>query len=73
MSDIPKNGVLCVTWENKNSALVMAGRGGRGRGRGKNISFNVESLGFGRGEALPTPILQPPPTYPVRRYVFVRV
>ncbi|KAK2151773.1 hypothetical protein LSH36_352g03031 [Paralvinella palmiformis] len=46
----------------------MAGRGGRGRGRGKNISFNVESLGFGRGEALPTPILQPPPTYPVPQF-----
>ncbi|XP_060068870.1 DNA-directed RNA polymerase III subunit RPC7-like [Ylistrum balloti] len=37
---------------------------GRGRGRGRNVSFNVEALGFGRGEALPGPILQPPPLYP---------
>ncbi|OWF41375.1 DNA-directed RNA polymerase III subunit RPC7-like [Mizuhopecten yessoensis] len=37
---------------------------GRGRGRGRNVSFNVEALGFGRGEALPAPILQPPPLYP---------
>lgn len=38
---------------------------GRGRGRGKNVSFNVEALGFGRGEALPGPISQPPPLFPV--------
>lgn len=25
---------------------------GRGRGRGKNVFFNVEVLGFGRGEVL---------------------
>lgn len=37
---------------------------GRGRGRGKNVSFNVEALGFGRGEALPGPISQPPPLFP---------
>ena len=43
----------------------MAGRG-RGRGRGANMSFNIESLGFGRGEALPTAIVEPRPTYPVR-------
>ena len=45
---------------------------GRGRGIGRGMSFNVESLGFGRGEALPGPILQPPPVFPVsigyRRY-----
>lgn len=47
----------------------MAGRGrggggaGRGRGRG-GMSFNVEELGFGSGEALPGPVLQPPPLYP---------
>ena len=38
---------------------------GRGRGRGKNVSFNVEALGFGRGEALPGPLSQPPPLFPV--------
>ncbi len=41
----------------------MAGRGARGRGKG--ISFNIENLGFGRGEALPGPILEPPPIFPV--------
>lgn len=38
---------------------------GRGRGRGKGMSFNVEALGFGRGEALPGSIIQPPPLFPV--------
>ncbi|XP_013379748.1 DNA-directed RNA polymerase III subunit RPC7-like [Lingula anatina] len=43
----------------------MAGRGrGRGRGGGKGMSFSVETLGFGRGEALPAPTLQPPPLFP---------
>ncbi|XP_067000533.1 DNA-directed RNA polymerase III subunit RPC7-like [Anabrus simplex] len=47
----------------------MAGRGrggagGRGRGRG-SMSFNVEQLGFSAGEALPGPVLQPPPVYPL--------
>lgn len=38
---------------------------GRGRGRGKsNLSFEIGSLGFGAGEALPTQTLQPPSTYP---------
>ncbi|KAH3841581.1 DNA-directed RNA polymerase III subunit RPC7-like [Dreissena polymorpha] len=38
--------------------------GGRGRGRGKSVSFDVQALGFGRGEALPAAILQPPPLFP---------
>ena len=50
----------------------MAGRG-RGRGRGKGLSFNVESLGFGRGESLPTNVLEPPPAYPVRDTLFTFV
>ncbi|XP_067016113.1 DNA-directed RNA polymerase III subunit RPC7-like isoform X2 [Acropora muricata] len=41
----------------------MAGRG-RGRGRGRGLTFDVSQLGFGRGEALPAAILQPPPLYP---------
>lgn len=41
----------------------MAGRG-RGRGRGRGLSFDVSVIGFGRGEALPSAILQPPPLYP---------
>lgn len=44
----------------------MAGRGrGGGRGRGRAaMSFSVEQLGFSPGEALPGPVLQPPPIYP---------
>ncbi|KAK9502317.1 hypothetical protein O3M35_011111 [Rhynocoris fuscipes] len=38
--------------------------GGRGRGRAA-LSFNVEALGIQQGEALPGPVLQPPPAYPV--------
>lgn len=39
---------------------------GRGRGRGsRGVSFNIDQLGFGRGEALPKATLQPPPTFPV--------
>jgi len=41
----------------------MGGRG-RGRGRGANMSFSVEQLGFGRGEALPQAALAPPPCFP---------
>ncbi|XP_043233326.1 DNA-directed RNA polymerase III subunit RPC7-like [Amphibalanus amphitrite] len=41
----------------------MGGRG-RGRGRGANMSFNVEALGFGRGEALPQAAVAPPPIFP---------
>lgn len=32
------------------------------------MSINVEQLGFGRGEALPGPVLQPPPKYPPLDY-----
>ena len=38
---------------------------GRGRGRGKTVSFDIQVLGFGRGEALPAASLQPPPLFPV--------
>ncbi|KAJ7369395.1 DNA-directed RNA polymerase III subunit RPC7-like [Desmophyllum pertusum] len=37
---------------------------GRGRGRGRGLSFDVGMIGFGRGEALPAAIQQPPPIYP---------
>ena len=43
---------------------------GRGRGRGKTVSFDVQALGFGRGEALPAAILQPPPLFPVYIYIY---
>ena len=42
----------------------MGGRG-RGRGRGAGMSFNVEELGFRRGDALPQSQLTPPPLFPV--------
>merc|ERR1712096_387867 len=38
--------------------------GGRGRGRGTGLSFNAEALGFGRGDALPSAMMAPPPTFP---------
>ena len=44
--------------------MAARGRGGRGRGRAA-MSFNVEQLGFNTGEALPGPVLQPPPVYPI--------
>ncbi|KAL5004539.1 hypothetical protein ScPMuIL_017995 [Solemya velum] len=40
----------------------------RGRGRGRSVSFNVEALGFSRGETLPAPSLQPPPLYPPQNF-----
>ena len=46
----------------------MAGRG-RGRGKGRGLSFDVGMIGFGRGEALPTAILQPPPLFPVSEFL----
>ncbi|XP_031564559.1 DNA-directed RNA polymerase III subunit RPC7-like [Actinia tenebrosa] len=43
----------------------MAGRGGRGRGKGRGFTFDIGSIGFGRGgDALPASILQPPPLFP---------
>lgn len=43
----------------------MATRGGgRGRGRGQ-LTFNMEAVGIGKGDALPPPTLQPSPLFPV--------
>lgn len=43
----------------------MASRGGgRGCGRGQ-LTFNVEAVGIGKGDALPPPTLQPSPLFPV--------
>lgn len=37
----------------------------RGRGRGgRGFTFNLESIGIGKGEQLPAPSLAPPPLYP---------
>ncbi|KAL4228222.1 DNA-directed RNA polymerase III subunit RPC7-like [Mactra antiquata] len=41
---------------------------GRGRGRGKTVSFDVQALGFGRGEALPAANFQPPPLFPTQEF-----
>ncbi|XP_067667282.1 DNA-directed RNA polymerase III subunit RPC7-like [Haliotis asinina] len=41
---------------------------GRGRGRGRGMSFNIEALGFGRGETLPGAVQQPPPLFPPVNY-----
>nr|XP_032823315.1 DNA-directed RNA polymerase III subunit RPC7-like isoform X1 [Petromyzon marinus] len=40
---------------------------GRGRGRGQ-MTFNIEAIGFAKGEALPPPTLQPPPLFPPLEY-----
>lgn len=48
----------------------MAGRGSRGRGRGGHMTFNVEAVGIGKGEALPPPTLQPSPLFPVSLVFF---
>lgn len=40
--------------------IVMAGKG---RGRGK-YTFNLEVIGIGKGEALPSSSLAPPPLFP---------
>lgn len=50
----------------------MAGRG-RGRGsRGRGFTFDVSALGLGRGkDAMPAPILQPPPLYPVSLFFLI--
>ncbi|KAG8146604.1 putative DNA-directed RNA polymerase III subunit RPC7-like protein, partial [Naja naja] len=47
---------------------LMAGRGGRGRGRGGHMTFNVEAVGIGKGEALPPPTLKPSPLFPPLEY-----
>lgn len=37
---------------------------GRGRGRGRGLTFDIEKLGFGRGDALPAASYDPPPIFP---------
>lgn len=48
---------------NTQASSTMAGRG-RGRGRGQ-LTFNMEAVGIGKGDALPPPTLQPSPLFPV--------
>ncbi|XP_038177754.1 DNA-directed RNA polymerase III subunit RPC7 [Arvicola amphibius] len=45
----------------------MAGNKGRGRGRAA-YSFNIEAVGFSRGEKLPDVVLKPPPLFPDTDY-----
>jgi hypothetical protein len=40
----------------------MAGNKGRGRAA---YTFNIEAVGFSRGEKLPDVVLKPPPLFPV--------
>ena len=40
----------------------MAGNKGRGRAA---YTFNIEAVGFNRGEKLPDVVLKPPPLFPV--------
>lgn len=49
---------------NPQAPSIMASRGGgRGCGRGQ-LTFNVEAVGIGKGDALPPPTLQPSPLFP---------
>ena len=41
------------------------GSRGRGRGGGRGVSFNIESLGFNRGDTIPSAMLGPKHNYPV--------
>ena len=41
------------------------GSRGRGRGGGRGVSFNIEALGFQRGDTLPIAAIGPIPDYPV--------
>ncbi|XP_033375716.1 DNA-directed RNA polymerase III subunit RPC7-like isoform X1 [Parus major] len=52
----------CLPCPQRPPGLSMAGRG-RGRGRGQ-MTFNVEAVGIGKGDALPPPTLQPSPLFP---------
>lgn len=47
--------------------MASRGRGRGGRG-GTSMSISTEQLGFGKGEALPPPVLQPPSKYPLLDY-----
>lgn len=40
----------------------MAGNKGRGRAA---YTFNIEAVGFNRGDKLPDVVLKPPPLFPV--------
>ena len=56
--------VLCVEYYFTYLIISDIRMGGRGRGRGTGLSFNAEALGFGRGDALPTAMMAPPPMFP---------
>ncbi|KAK2491371.1 hypothetical protein MC885_002998, partial [Smutsia gigantea] len=46
-------------------AVLMAGNRGRGRAA---YTFNIEAVGFSRGEKLPDVVLKPPPLFPDTDY-----
>lgn len=51
--------------------FILIDMAGRGRARGKTVSFDVQALGFGRGEALPAANFQPPPLFPVSLTIYL--
>ena len=55
-----------VRYEVKWPKHIMAGRG-----RGRSYSFDTGALGFGKGDAIPAAILQPPPLFPVSMILLV--
>nr|XP_020639448.1 DNA-directed RNA polymerase III subunit RPC7 [Pogona vitticeps] len=46
----------------KSHRLFKMARSGRGRG---SLTFNIEAIGFARGEVLPEAVFKPPPLYPM--------
>ncbi|KAL1772401.1 DNA-directed RNA polymerase III subunit RPC7-like isoform X1 [Sigmodon hispidus] len=62
--DSPSETVFLTGSRSIQAPSTMASRGGgRGRGRGQ-LTFNMEAVGIGKGDALPPPTLQPSPLFP---------
>ncbi|XP_071975385.1 DNA-directed RNA polymerase III subunit RPC7 isoform X2 [Engystomops pustulosus] len=54
--------VLCV------DIIRFCGMAGKGRGRGANFTFDLQAIGFSRGDSLPETQAQPLPLYPHTEY-----
>ncbi|KAK7797860.1 hypothetical protein U0070_010624 [Myodes glareolus] len=53
-------------WSIQAPSTMATRGGGRGRGRGQ-LTFNMEAVGIGKGDALPPPTLQPSPLFPLSK------
>ncbi|XP_060271975.1 DNA-directed RNA polymerase III subunit RPC7 isoform X7 [Ovis aries] len=64
--DAVAQGLVGVPLERRHAARVpMAGNKGRGRAA---YTFNIEAVGFSRGDKLPDVVLKPPPLFPDTDY-----